>query len=77
MRKIKIEIVSGVEGPSVYINDHRIAGNKPWGGGTVLVSTEVTAEEFEECFRGMYELVEKKSDNKEGKTSLFTHYLTH
>lgn len=24
-----------VEGRSVYLNDFRIAGNKPWGGGRV------------------------------------------
>lgn len=27
-------VVSGVEGPSLYLNDYRIAGPKPWGGGT-------------------------------------------
>jgi hypothetical protein len=32
---VSIEVVSGVEGRSVYINDYRVAGNKPWGGGTV------------------------------------------
>lgn len=28
--------VQGVEGNSVYLNDRRIAGPKPWGGGKVL-----------------------------------------
>jgi hypothetical protein len=32
---VSIEVVSGVEGRSIYINDYRVAGNKPWGGGTV------------------------------------------
>lgn len=31
-----IEIVQGVEGPSVYINNFRIAGAKPWGGGKLI-----------------------------------------
>lgn len=35
-RKIEVYIVSGVEGPSVYINNYRICGNKPWGGGKVI-----------------------------------------
>ena len=36
--KVKIETVNGCEGKSIYINDYRIAGSKPWGGG----STEQT-----------------------------------
>ena len=31
-----LELVNGVEGQSLYINDYRIAGKKPWGGGTVV-----------------------------------------
>ena len=33
---ISLLVVSGVEGPSVYLNDFRIAGNKPWGGGKAI-----------------------------------------
>lgn len=36
MDKITIDIIKGCEGLSVYINDYRVAGNKPWGGGTVI-----------------------------------------
>jgi len=35
---VNIEIVSGVEGNSLYINDYRVAGPKPWGGGRVIAS---------------------------------------
>lgn len=31
--KVKIELINGCEGKSVYINDYRVAGSKPWGGG--------------------------------------------
>lgn len=31
--KVKIELVNGCEGKSIYINDYRVAGSKPWGGG--------------------------------------------
>lgn len=33
---VTITVVNGVEGPSVYINDLRVAGPKPWGGGPVV-----------------------------------------
>lgn len=35
-RVIDVLILAGVEGPSIYLDDYRIAGNKPWGGGEVL-----------------------------------------
>ena len=35
MSTVKLEICSGVEGPSAYINDYRCAGSKPWGGGRI------------------------------------------
>lgn len=31
-----ILVVSGPEGPSVYIDNYRVAGPKPWGGGEVI-----------------------------------------
>lgn len=30
---VKLELVSGCEGKSIYIDDYRVAGSKPWGGG--------------------------------------------
>jgi hypothetical protein len=33
-----VEIIQGVEGMCVTINDVRIAGSKPWGGGKVIFS---------------------------------------
>ena len=35
---VEIAVCNGVEGPSVYINDYRVAGNKPWGGGKTIHS---------------------------------------
>ena len=37
----KIIYVKGVEGNSLYINDFRVAGPKPWGGGEVLQEWDV------------------------------------
>lgn len=31
--KVPIDIVLGVEGLALYINDTRVYGPKPWGGG--------------------------------------------
>jgi hypothetical protein len=33
---VKIEIVFGVEDNALYINDRRVAGPKPWGGGQTV-----------------------------------------
>jgi hypothetical protein len=41
-RVIPIEQVSGVEGPSLYIDGLRVAGNKPWGGGSILATWQST-----------------------------------
>lgn len=30
--KVNIELVQGVEGDALYINNIRVWGNKPWGG---------------------------------------------
>lgn len=39
---MKIELISGVEGNSLYLNDTRIAGSKPWGGGKVIESWNIS-----------------------------------
>ena len=36
MRKCNVEIISGVEGLCLVINDTRVCGPKPWGGGKVV-----------------------------------------
>ncbi len=38
---MKVEVVQGVEGASLYIDDVRVAGPKPWGGGKVIHRFEV------------------------------------
>ena len=39
--KATITVISGVEGYSIYINNYRIAGNKPWGGGKVICEFKI------------------------------------
>ena len=36
----RIDIVKGVEGHAIYINDFRVVGPKPWGGGEYVKSWE-------------------------------------
>ncbi len=45
--KIKIEVVKGVEGHALSVDDTRVAGPKPWGGGTVVHSFEVDVHAVE------------------------------
>lgn len=40
--KLTLSVVQGVEGLAVYLCDYRIAGAKPWGGGTVAASWTIT-----------------------------------
>jgi hypothetical protein len=42
----ELYLVGVVEGKSVYLNDCRIAGNKPWGGGKVISSWKVNSKEI-------------------------------
>jgi len=45
-RPIVIQHVRGVEGPSVYLNGLRIVGPKPWGGGSLVASWEITMRDI-------------------------------
>jgi len=40
----KFEVISGVEGCCLALDDTRIAGPKPWGGGTVIHAWETDKE---------------------------------
>lgn len=45
-REVEVVVVSGPEGPSLYIADFRVAGPKPWGGGTILHSWSTTLRDL-------------------------------
>lgn len=38
---LEIQVIQGVEGKCLVINDYRVSGPKPWGGGTVIDSWTV------------------------------------
>lgn len=42
---LDIEVVSGVEGPSIYLNGFRVAGTKPWGGGSYVYRLKTTGRD--------------------------------
>jgi hypothetical protein len=45
-RTFKIEIVAGRGGTCVVIDDYRVCGSKPWGGGSVVQSWTVPEAEL-------------------------------
>lgn len=38
--KVTIQVMSGPEGPCISINDYRVSGPKPWGGGNLTAEYE-------------------------------------
>lgn len=42
---VEIDLVKGVAGIGVYINSSRVAGPKPWGGGTYLYQFKARRED--------------------------------
>lgn len=42
----ELTFVDGVEGKCVYLHQFRICGPKPWGGGQVIATFKVTAEDI-------------------------------
>jgi hypothetical protein len=51
MKKCVIEILRGVEGRCVLINNLRVAGPKAWGGGDVEMSFVADAEDLKAAIR--------------------------
>ena len=49
-----VEIIVGVGGPSIYVNDYRIAGPKPWGGGRCTKRWVVERENIERALRSPF-----------------------
>ena len=51
-KTVTLELVDGVEGPSVYLADYRIAGPKPWGGGKVKARWKADVASVRRALRG-------------------------
>jgi hypothetical protein len=62
MSTVDVYVVNGVEGPSLYLNDLRVAGPKPWGGGPVVHRFEVSLADIKEALgRPKTEVATKKT----------------
>ena len=46
---IRVEVISGVEGPCLSVNSLRVAGPKPWGGGRVIHAFDVPKKDIIEA----------------------------
>lgn len=46
-----LKLIQGVEGNSLYLNDYRIAGPKPWGGGQVLKTWDVDPADIRKALK--------------------------
>lgn len=44
--EFELKLCSGVSGQSVYLNDYRIAGAKPLGGGTIVKKWSVRPKDI-------------------------------
>ena len=57
--KVSLMLCNGVEGVSVYLNNHRVIGNKPWGGGKVIREKDDCIKELKTALKGTgYKIVE-------------------
>lgn len=45
-KRYEVLLMSGVEGPSIYINEYRVCGPKPWGGGRVEKTWWLTVDDL-------------------------------
>ena len=43
---IRIEVICGVMGNALYVNGHRVSGEKPWGGGYLIGEWEFAEKEL-------------------------------
>lgn len=48
---ITVEVILGPEGKCLVVNDRRVAGPKPWGGGQVILSFKTTRAEIETALK--------------------------
>jgi hypothetical protein len=63
IKEIRLAYVRGVEGNSIYLNDHRIAGPKPWGGGDVLKEWKV---DFKDIGNALPQIAQALAAQREG-----------
>ena len=50
-KQVLLTIMRGVEGLAIYVQNYRVAGNKPWGGGKVIAEWKVPTTRVREALR--------------------------
>lgn len=61
-----LRVVRGVDGIAVYLNDHRIAGLKPWGGVTeLLLARRVSTSDLRKAMKYAVVLNELRAAQQE------------
>jgi hypothetical protein len=63
---VKIDILESSFGQSLYINDHRVSGAKPYGGGNVVKTFRATRESIIDAIS---EVVKDAISNYEKQTN--------
>lgn len=59
--EFSLTVVRGVSGLCVYLNDYRIVGEKPWGGGTITNTWKVSLKDIVRALRGAVSIVADKA----------------
>ena len=59
--KFELCICKGIEGYCIYLNDFRIAGNKPWGRGKNIKTWQISLEDIEQALN---EKIKKEGGKK-------------
>lgn len=63
MSEITIEVVRGVEGDCLAINNLRVVGPKPWGGGKTIKTWKASFEDLQSSFKRLgFELKKKEPE---------------
>ena len=66
-REVEVCVVDGVAGKCLSINNIRVAGPKPWGGGNILTKWNITVRDIIEVFPEILSLAERYLQASEGR----------
>ena len=59
-KEFELCICKGIEGYCIYLNDFRIAGNKPWGGGKNIKTWQISLKDIEQALKKKIKKERKK-----------------
>lgn len=67
-KQFQIELIQGVEGNSLYLNDTRVCGPKPWGGGKLLKKWDTSIAQIENALGIKFTEEQLDKLNKQNKS---------